>query len=280
MKPHPYAEIFPLIEGAEFESLVADIREHGLREKIWIFEGKILDGRNRYLACQKAHVKPATREFKGSKADALAFVRSANVHRRHLNEAQRAMAASRYKEIASANLHSGDLTEAAAEALNVSRRSVFSADKVREKGSKKLQEAVERGEVAVSKAAAVVDLPKSAQFTAATQKPAPQPDEPERPDDVDEDAALAAAEADYARRIEAVMSADDKVAEANAQLKQQASLIGTLETTRDGYMRGKESVTKMLQVEQRKAAKLEKEVAKLRAENESLRERIAIMEAA
>jgi hypothetical protein len=110
--------------------------------------------------------------------------------------------------------------------------------------------------------------------------PVANPDAPEFPDDVDEDAALAAAEADYMRRVNAIMEADDKLAEAQAQLKQQAALIGTLEVTRDGYMRGKEAVTKMLQTEQRKVARLEKELAKLREENEALRERVAIMEAA
>ena len=110
--------------------------------------------------------------------------------------------------------------------------------------------------------------------------PGPETDAPERPDDIDEDAALAAAEADLTRRIDAVMAADDKLTAAHAQLKQQAALIGTLETTRDGFMRGKEAVTKLLQAEQRKTAKLEKEVARLREENESLRERVAIMEQA
>ena len=108
----------------------------------------------------------------------------------------------------------------------------------------------------------------------------PNEDAPERPDDVDEDAALAAAEADLARRLEVVLKADDKLAAAHAQLKQQAALIGTLETTRDGYMRGKEAVTKMLQAEQRKTSKLEREIAKLREENEGLRERISVMEEA
>jgi hypothetical protein len=96
-------------------------------------------------------------------------------------------------------------------------------------------------------------------------------DAPERPDDIDEDTALAAAEADYMRRVDAVMQADDKLAEAQAQLRQQAALISTLEATRDGYMRGKDAVTKLLQAEQRKVSRLEKE-------NKALRDRLAVLE--
>jgi ParB-like chromosome segregation protein Spo0J len=45
---HPLANLFPLIDGAEFNELVADISEHGLHEAIVIYEDKILDGRNRF----------------------------------------------------------------------------------------------------------------------------------------------------------------------------------------------------------------------------------------
>jgi len=287
MKFHPYSEIFPLIEGAEFEALAEDIKTHGLRERIWVYGGKILDGRNRFLACKKAKVKPQTRTFRGSDSDALAFVWSLNASRRHLNASQLGMAAARranlsqgQKKADAQNCASVSQIEAATDA-NVSRRTVQAARKVLNEGSVALQKAVESGELSVSKAASVVDLPKSEQLNAATQKPEPSAlDEPERPDDVDEDAAIAAAEADLTRRVDAVMRADDKLAAAHAQLKQQAALIGTLEATRDGYMRGKEAVTKMLQVEQRKTTKLEKENAKLREQVESLNERVAIMEQA
>lgn len=278
MKFHPYSEIFPLIEGAEFEALVEDIKAHGLREKIWIYEGKILDGRNRFLACQKAKVRPAFRKFTGK--DAGAFVWSMNVPRRHLSASQLAMAVARRATLEKGtNQHAQNCAPSQAKAAgdaNISRRIVQHARKVIDEGSKALQRAVESGELSVAKAASVVDLPKAEQLRAATQKPEPSTsDEPERPDDIDEDAALAAAEQEYMASAEKALGTD-----ALTEIKRLTAELTVVKLARDGFMNGKAAVTKLLRAEQRKTERLEKENAKLARELENLRERIATMEAA
>ena len=96
---HPIGGIFPLMGQPELDALAEDIRQHGLREPIWIYEGQILDGRNRYRACLAAGVEPDSQAFLGSALEAIAHVWSANRVRRHLSPSQAAIADARREQL-------------------------------------------------------------------------------------------------------------------------------------------------------------------------------------
>ncbi len=285
MKFHPFAEVFPQLDGEEQTALIADIEANGLREPIWKYKNKILDGRNRFLACQHAGVKPRYRPFKGNDDDAIAFVVSMNLQRRHLTIEQRALAAARVATLGhgvrsdSSDAPRGASTQTeAADKMGVGRRSVQRARKIVEKGSKALQRAVSAGEVPLTKAVSVVDLPKSEQLGAATGKnQRSETDEGWTPDE-DEGEKLALAERELNASIDKIFEADDRLAAARDEIKRQAAEIATLKISRDGYMNGKAAVTKLLKKEQRVTEQLSKKLDKANAEIEKLRERIAIME--
>lgn len=180
---HPYADIFPMLPPADAEGLMLDIAEHGLAEKIVVYEGRILDGRNRYLAlCEIVRVgglcgverlraedleigSAYLRQYGGD--NPFAFVLSRNLHRRHLSESQRAMVAARIAELrqgrpSTANLRVPRQAEVA-EALRVSERSVQSARHVHEHAAPEVVAAVDRGDLAVSAAEALARLPAEEQ---------------------------------------------------------------------------------------------------------------------
>jgi hypothetical protein len=161
---HPLADLFPLMEGADFEELVADVRAaHGLREPIWIYQGKILDGRNRYRAAAEAGVPCPTRIYDGD--DPIGFVVSLNLKRRHLSESQRAMVAAKLATLrAGDNQYSEGLPIGrSSELLNVSARTVARARDVRESGTPELVHAVEAGVVSVAAAADIATRPPEEQ---------------------------------------------------------------------------------------------------------------------
>jgi ParB-like chromosome segregation protein Spo0J len=87
---HAYADLFPLLDKTALSELAADIKANGLHQPIILFGGQVLDGRNRLRACQQAGVEPRFEEYTGDDDQALAYALSANLHRRHLNSAQRA----------------------------------------------------------------------------------------------------------------------------------------------------------------------------------------------
>lgn len=84
MEFHKIANVWPLLDDEKLHELAEDIRVNGLVNAIWTFQGKILDGRNRYKACLLANVKPTFKEYKGK--EPTAFAVSLNDRRRHMGK--------------------------------------------------------------------------------------------------------------------------------------------------------------------------------------------------
>lgn len=165
-KFHPAADLFPLVEGDEFRALVEDISANGLLEPIWLCDGKIIDGRNRYRACIEARILPRFREWKMNGLSPISFVISENLHRRHLTQSQRAAISldaealfaeeakdrqRKGKEKIPYPQETGQARDKAAEMFGVNERYVSDAKKIRDLDPEKFEQ-IRSGEKTLTEA--------------------------------------------------------------------------------------------------------------------------------
>jgi N6-adenosine-specific RNA methylase IME4 len=182
-KDHPFAGLFPLLSEFDLGELASDIASNGQRDPIILHRDLVLDGRNRYRACILKGIVPRFEMFTGTNDEALDFVISKNVYRRHLSSSQRAIAMADYEEyrhggkrrnlvFQDANLHLEGIDDPAkpaatraelAERGHVSERLIASAAVVRDHGADELKEAVRSGELAVSAAEDIAQRPADEQ---------------------------------------------------------------------------------------------------------------------
>lgn len=189
---HPAANLFPEMKPEEYETLKEDIRVNGLRSPIVFWRGQLIDGRHRIRACDELGIDWGNfAEEAGADQDPVKEALSLNLHRRHLTPSQLAMVADKVRGIydaegkaalaegqksggrgkkknSQANLPESNKPakqsrDKAAAAVGVSGKLADAAKKVRSKGTPELQRAVESGDVAVTAAALVADLPVAKQ---------------------------------------------------------------------------------------------------------------------
>lgn len=182
LKDHPFATLFPLLSQSELDDLASDIAANGLRDAVMLHRGMILDGRNRYRACLLKETAVRYELFNGTNDEALDYVISKNVHRRHLSATQRALAMASYEEYrhggkrrnlvfqdADLRLEGIDPAKPAptraelAERGHVSERLINSAAVVRDHGTAELNDAVRAGEIAASTAEQIAQQPAEQQ---------------------------------------------------------------------------------------------------------------------
>jgi len=190
-EPHEYSLVFPEMSAEQFKRLSEDIGVNGLLHDIVLFEGKILDGRHRYRACNEQGVLPRFRDYTGT--DAAGFVTSENVARRHLSASQLAIAGARLAEVemerarkrqeasraqpgerigersgdrsvpTGTDLEGGRAAEIVGEKLGIGRRTVNRGIAVVKKGIPEVVKAVENDSMSITEAEKVVKLNPDAQ---------------------------------------------------------------------------------------------------------------------
>jgi ParB-like chromosome segregation protein Spo0J len=179
MKFHEYANLFPMMPEMNLMRLAEDIKEKGQSDPVITLDGMILDGRNRFKACEINGITPRCEAYKGD--DPLGFVISHNLHRRHLTESQRAMVAAKWAGLKQGgdrgNQHTGGKSpigglanpsatatrDEAAALLNVGTSSIDRAKQIIKHGTPELQSMVENGEVSVDSARHVATMPQEEQ---------------------------------------------------------------------------------------------------------------------
>lgn len=173
MQFHKVADIFPLLEGEEFDALTQDIRENGLLEPIWVHDDQIIDGRNRFRACEEAGVKPDFQAYRGTEEGLISFVVSLNLIRRHLSVGQRSALSvqllpmlrkeAKVRMLAGVKIDptqksaGGEARDVAASLVGVSHASVDEAEVVSRRNPE-VFERLKAGEVNLPQATAVLDL--------------------------------------------------------------------------------------------------------------------------
>ena len=171
MQAHPLAAIFPPMAEGQFEALKKDIAEHGQIDPICILDGKILDGRNRWRACEELGIKPKTQDFNGN-GDPLRFIIAKNLHRRHLSESARALIAGRLPGLKWGRPRKDEKEELIplnelSDLFSISSKSIQHAKSVIENGDPEIIRAVEQEKITVTAAKELVKLEPAEQITIA-----------------------------------------------------------------------------------------------------------------
>jgi len=198
LEAHPAADLFPLMEGEEFEKLVASIRDRGFYadKPIVLYNNKVLDGRNRLNVCRwlKQRGEPVEALFidwagDGSPTD---WVVATNLDRRHLDATQKAFVGlkllplyeaearerqlARLKQGAEAPVPEnipergkGEAREKAAAAVGVNAHYLSDAKKIQE-ADPELAELAGQGQIGITDAKQLLKVAQAAPELAAAVK--------------------------------------------------------------------------------------------------------------
>lgn len=151
---HPLCTVWQPMSDVDFDRFVATAKRLGgiFNNPATVWNGEILDGRNRQAVCQKVGCRFEYREFRGDYEAARDWVLSMNFNRRHMSASQRAMMVANLAEVDKRNNYGdGGKREQVATVAKVSRCTADAAIKLKKSGDEETIERVLKGETTLSK---------------------------------------------------------------------------------------------------------------------------------
>lgn len=269
---HPLSAAFPAMAPEDFQALKDSVANIGVQNPITLLDGMVLDGWHRYTAaidlgmsCPEVDLDPST--------DARDFVLAQNKARRHVTQAQLALATTAvYGWMPEGNPGFVQLdtecpvaktTAELALIAGVHPNTIKQAKAVQKRAAPEVIEAVKRGDLGLPKAAAIAKLPQGQQAAALTAPklalaaPAQEPTDSREPPpddtgpDAEELAALAVSEAADREVLAKLLDSDDRLAAAHAEITRLNHLNAQLQQRLNGLMNEKNEAVKQCKALQR-----------------------------
>lgn len=169
---HEYGQLIPKMLSKQFAELHASIEQSGVLQPIKLYEGKVLDGWNRYNAVEDIQSNGRTvpgvvkfEQFEGTPEEALQYVLSTNLARRHIAEDKRvklALSIREQMEKLKPEASSEELDAEAAKQAGTSKRTVQRATEVERKAPEEVVEAMKEGKIKPSTALKLAKVDKKA----------------------------------------------------------------------------------------------------------------------
>ena len=277
------------MQAEEFQALKDSIEAIGVQNPITLLDGMVIDGWHRYSAAAELGMDCPNQPL-ASWVDPVDFVRAQNKNRRHLGLGAWALI-----EVSLRNWKpshrpdKGELNsplsqssnQEMADAVGVTKRTIQHAKSVQSHAAPEVIEAVKRGEVGLSKAAAIAKLPMAEQ-AAALHKPAPKPatkpapvvepiaEEPEDYTELDAAQDLASERQHVIESLRAQIAiknmdgTEEEKQQAAAIIAEQAAYIKTLEATLRAVTLARDSLMEEAVQMKRQMAMQRKEIDKLK----------------
>lgn len=226
---HPLSALFSRsdLKPEDLKTLADDIKDQGLLAPITLLDGQILDGWNRYQACEIAEVKPSFVDL-APDLDPWDFVKALNMFRRHMTPAERVAVMLLHAQMR--GVPNGTHEECPKsdtpsvreiqKDIEVGRGTANRAQKIAKVNDPVLNEALADKRVSLNRAAEIADLPEP-ERKAAIQAPRTKPEAAPKPPPVDDQVGRIA-------ELEAQLKAKDTEI---ANLKEQLS--GLADSLRD-----------------------------------------------